>query len=74
MQRQARFGKPDPMSTASVRPTSTLKYVAQSLASPLRGQAAEQSSAPEVYLSLSLPGENLGAITSAANSWGVSIC
>ena len=35
------------------------------------GEAAEQGSAPELYLSLSLPGENLGSITSAANSWGV---
>ena len=43
----------------------------QGLAASLTGQLQEQGSAPEVYLSLSLQGDNLGSITAAADSWGV---
>ena len=43
----------------------------QGLAASLMGQLQEQGSAPEVYLSLLLQGDNLGSITAAADSWGV---
>ena len=54
-------------------PTLLMAHIegVQGLAASLAGQLQEQGSAPEVYLSLSLQGDNLGSITAAADSWGV---
>ena len=54
-------------------PTLLMAHIegVQGLAASLMGQLQEQGSAPEVYLSLSLQGDNLGSITAAADSWGV---